>query len=46
MAVGGAGDEAGRAAYLAGFQAAQGLPFKTHKGVQSEFARTDRPGGR
>lgn len=39
-------DEAGRAAYLAGFHAAQGLLFektgkifKTHKGVQIEFAR-------
>ncbi len=39
-------DEAGRAAYLAGFHAAQGLlfeksdrVFKTHKGVQSEFLR-------
>ena len=39
-------DEAGRAAYLAGFHAAQTLIFentgrtaKTHSGVQSEFAR-------
>ena len=39
-------DEAGRAAYLAGFHAAQaflfdtsGKVFKTHKGVQTEFAR-------
>jgi len=39
-------DEAGRAAYLAGFHAAQaflfettGKVFKSHKGVQSEFAR-------
>jgi uncharacterized protein (UPF0332 family) len=39
-------DEAGRAAYLAGFHAAQALIFerngktpKTHSGVQTEFAR-------
>jgi uncharacterized protein (UPF0332 family) len=39
-------DEAGRAAYLAGFHAAQALiferedrVFKSHKGVQGEFAR-------
>ena len=39
-------DEAGRAAYLAGFHAAQaflfettGKVFKSHKGVQSEFSR-------
>jgi uncharacterized protein (UPF0332 family) len=39
-------DEAGRAAYLGGFHAAQALIFervnrvvKTHRGVQSEFAR-------
>jgi uncharacterized protein (UPF0332 family) len=39
-------DEAGRAAYLAGFHAAQaflfettGKVFKSHKGVQSEFTR-------
>lgn len=39
-------DEAGRAAYLAGFHAAQALiferqgrSFKTHSGVQGEFAR-------
>jgi uncharacterized protein (UPF0332 family) len=39
-------DEAGRAAYLAGFHAAQALLFestgrtpKTHSGVQTEFAR-------
>lgn len=39
-------DEAGRAAYLAGFHAAQALifestgnTFKTHSGVQAEFAR-------
>ena len=39
-------DEAGRAAYLAGFHAAQALIFerqgralKTHSGVQAEFAR-------
>ncbi len=39
-------DEAGRAAYLAGYHAAQGLifqredkVFKTHNGVQGEFAR-------
>lgn len=39
-------DEAGRAAYLAGFHAAQavvferqGRVFKSHNGVQSEFAR-------
>ena len=39
-------DDAGRAAYLAGFHAAQALIFerngrspKTHSGVQSEFAR-------
>jgi uncharacterized protein (UPF0332 family) len=39
-------DDAGRAAYLAGFHAAQALLFeklgrtpKTHSGVQSEFAR-------
>jgi uncharacterized protein (UPF0332 family) len=40
-------DDAGRAAYLAGFHAAQALLFeklgrtpKTHSGVQSEFARS------
>ena len=39
-------DDAGRAAYLAGFHAAQALLFEklgrtpeTHSGVQSEFAR-------
>ena len=39
-------EDAGRAAYLAGFHAAQALiferekrVFKTHKGVQGEFAR-------
>ncbi len=39
-------DEAGRAAYLAGFHAAQGFlyeryskTFKTHGGLQSEFAK-------
>jgi uncharacterized protein (UPF0332 family) len=39
-------DEVGRAAYLAGFHAAQaflfertGKMFKSHKGVQSEFSR-------
>jgi uncharacterized protein (UPF0332 family) len=39
-------DEAGRMAYLAGFHAAQALlfessgkVFKTHRGVQTEFAR-------
>lgn len=39
-------DEAGRAAYLAGFHAAQTFPFekngrtpKSHSGVQTEFAR-------
>jgi uncharacterized protein (UPF0332 family) len=39
-------DEAGRAAYLAGFHAAQALVFestgrspKTHNGIQTEFAR-------
>jgi uncharacterized protein (UPF0332 family) len=39
-------DEAGRAAYLAGYHAAQAAlfecedrVFKTHKGVQSEFSR-------
>lgn len=46
-------DEAGRAAYLAGFHAAQALIFektdkvvKTHKGVQSEFLKLtkDDPG--
>ncbi len=46
-------DAAGRVAYLAGFHAAQALiferndrVFKTHKGVQVEFARivADEPG--
>ncbi len=46
-------DEAGRAAYLAGFHAAQALIFeredrifKSHNGVQGEFARIvkDEPG--
>lgn len=46
-------DEAGRAAYLAGFHAAQALIFertgrtlKTHAGVQTEFAKLvrDDPG--
>jgi uncharacterized protein (UPF0332 family) len=42
-------DEAGRAAYLAGFHAAQALLFekrgrapKTHSGVQTQFARLVR----
>ncbi|MBV8472055.1 MAG: HEPN domain-containing protein [Hyphomicrobiales bacterium] len=42
-------DEAGRAAYLAGFHAAQGLIFeargatpKTHSGVQAKFAELAR----
>ena len=42
-------DEAGRAAYLAGFHAAQALIFektgatpRTHSGVQTEFARLAR----
>lgn len=42
-------DEAGRAAYLAGLQAARALIFektgriaKTHKGVRAEFARLAR----
>jgi uncharacterized protein (UPF0332 family) len=42
-------DEAGRAAYLAGFHAAQAFLFeklgrspKTHNGVQTEFARLTR----
>jgi|GEM_PF-919993 uncharacterized protein (UPF0332 family) len=42
-------DEAGRAAYLAGFHAAQaflfestGKVFKTHKGVRTEFLRLTR----
>lgn len=42
-------DEAGRAAYLSGYHAAQALIFqstdraaKTHSGVQSEFARLVR----
>jgi uncharacterized protein (UPF0332 family) len=42
-------DEAGRAAYLAGFHAAQAFIFektgrspKTHRGVQTEFARLAR----
>ena len=42
-------DEAGRAAYLAGFHAAQALLFekrgrvpKTHSGVQTQFARVVR----
>jgi len=42
-------DDAGRAAYLAGFHAAQALIFeklgrspKTHSGVQSTFARTTK----
>ena len=46
MLAGGWADEAGRAAYLAGFHAAQAFIFersgkllKTHAGVQTEFAR-------
>ena len=42
-------EDAGRAAYLAGFHAAQafifesaGKTFKTHKGVQTEFLRLTR----
>ncbi len=49
MAEAGWPDEAGRAAYLAGFHAAQALIYeytgrsaKTHSGVQSEFARLVR----
>jgi uncharacterized protein (UPF0332 family) len=53
LLAGGFTDEAGRAAYLAGFHAAQALiferqdrVFKSHNGVQGEFARLvkDDPG--